>query len=182
MPLVWSEVAGVWRRYCREVLPNGQHGLPSLVDLLDEIDVGLAEGRPFARALCEVHQTDASHAASDGYQDEEWGPFLSRSFLVFAVLRRYIRTLTKAAGKRIHLVRAPDGMPDYGGSVAGAGRPWFQFQCETGRTAMYCPVPSCRRMRLRRQIVVLKTLWDVSSNHRARRLLRMVLDNLSDMV
>jgi hypothetical protein len=48
---------------------------------------------------------------------------------------------------------------------------------DRGAAALFCPVPGKRRERLRKQIVILKTFWDISSTLRGRRLKEMIEDN-----
>ena len=167
MPELWRRVHEVWTRYrLYEVFPDGEIR-PSVKEVVQEIDRGLEEGRPFLRSR---YRTVEPRVHPDGSAYNEQDLHLSRPFLVFTVLRRYIRTITRAMDRdrhlRLHLVRDQDGGPLYGRPTASEP-PWFEFQCETGRTAMYCPSPKARAGRLRKQIAAIKTFWDVSSNLRA---------------
>jgi hypothetical protein len=57
---------------------------------------------------------------------------------------------------------------------------WNTFQADKGSAAMFCPVPDARRERLKKQIVVFKSLWNLSSDLRARRLLDILVNNSID--
>jgi hypothetical protein len=58
---------------------------------------------------------------------------------------------------------------------------WHEFLIDRGAPAMFCCVPSTRRGRLRKQIAILKTFWDISSALRARRLYQIIKDNWSGL-
>jgi hypothetical protein len=181
MPELWRKVREVWVRYRRyEVFPDGENGRPSIEQVVQEIDRGLEEGRPFLRGC---YRTDEPRLRPDGSEFSDQDRYLSRPFLVFAILRRYIRTITRAMDNgrhlRLHLGRDQDGLPMYG-RPAATEPPWFEFQCETGRTPMYSASPRARAQRLRKQIAAIKTFWDVSSNLRARRLYWMFEDNFGE--
>ncbi len=98
-------------------------------------------------------------------------PFVCR--LLYQYIQTIRHTVDKGIHKEIHLRRGVErAVLDYRGRTN-----WYAFQADTGEAAMFCPVPSARRERIRRQIVVLKSLWDVSSELRARRLLDILVSN-----
>ena len=98
---------------------------------------------------------------------------LDPMLLICSMLRRYIGAVRTAEGKDIHLYRDPHtGNVDFGHK-----HNWHEFLIDRGAASMFCPVPTARRWRLRRQISIAKTLWDISSALRARRLAQIMKDN-----
>jgi hypothetical protein len=56
---------------------------------------------------------------------------------------------------------------------------WYEFQIDRGAAQMFCPVPAARAARLRKQISILKTFWDISAYQREKVLKRIIDDNWS---
>jgi hypothetical protein len=54
---------------------------------------------------------------------------------------------------------------------------WWEFQADKGAAALFCCVPEDRSRRIRREIVILKSFWNLASELRARRLLEMLSSN-----
>ena len=76
-----------------------------------------------------------------------------------------------AGFKRPLIFRGPNGV-----EYPINGKEWHDFLIEKGVATMFCPVPYCRRERLKKQIVMIKSFWDISSYHRAKRL-SLILNN-----
>jgi hypothetical protein len=90
-------------------------------------------------------------------------------------LYNYVRHIGEAGDKKVYLSRDRNGRVQYPRSKNG--RTWYQFQIDAGTAAMFSPVPAARADRLRSEVVILKTFWDMSSSLRARRLKEIIRDN-----
>lgn len=189
LPWVWERVNVIVRCYRRHaILPDSLDGLPSPEELLEEVEAGLAEGRPFACSLCRVplekRKARVARAQTEGGR-EDWDEdqedyAIDRLFMVCTLLHYCIRNIRNAEGKHTHLVRQAEGTLGYRvalGAQKSGSRKWFEFQSERGNPAMFCPLPTERRARLGEYVAILKTFWDISSKIRARRLCRMLQDN-----
>ncbi len=131
--------------------------------------LGLESGRPIIRAMCGgLHiQSPECPDKTSTIGNEEAG--LDSLLLVSAVLSTYISRVKMGENLAVHLIRKPD-TKDIDYTLPSGYDKWYDFQFDKSAASMFCPVPSARRERIRRQIVILKTLWDVSSCLRARRL------------
>ncbi len=89
------------------------------------------------------------------------------------ILYQYIQTIRRAIAtqngnkKLIHLRRDKNGKVEY---TKGN---WHEFQADKGRAFLNCCIPHCRRERVKKQITIIKSFWDISSELRARRLLEL---------
>ena len=181
MPGIWSEAMAVCRRYAEASLRSGEEWSyhPNEVDR--QVKNALSEGKPLIRCLYrEGTEPSGDPPRSPAAADAE-GPGLDPLVLISRLLRLYLLGIRSAEGKEVHLKRSGEGMVVYpeqeGGPEQGGG--WYGYQVEQGAAAMFCPVPAFRRERLRKQIVMLKTCWDISTNLRVRRLWVMVQDSWS---
>jgi len=175
MPILWREAVGVFRRFAdRELRVDGRSNF-DMEDIDRDIASAFNRGRPLIRCL---YSRDAvsGEPIGDGGTPEAEGRGLDALTLICRLLYRYLSRLREAEGERVHLRR------DNGGCVwyARGEAKWHEFQIEPGAAAMFCPVPEARRERLRKQIVIMKTCWDIASNLRSRRLWRMIRDNWAD--
>lgn len=142
-------------------------------DVKDAIDNALESGRPFARVKFKIADRDHS--------DEKQGR-LDPFFLMRLLLREYITGLfgvkridTKEAA--LWLVRKSDtGKPDLETLPKGAMR-WHEQLIDRNCNGLFSVDPETRSDYMRRRIVVIKILWDISTNLRARRL-KSMLDRL----
>ena len=94
------------------------------------------------------------------------------------MLRYYFGPAKAVRGKDFHVWRDPCT----GDISFDQKHNWHEFLINKGAAAMFCPVPTARRSRLRRQIAIIKTFWDISASLRGRRLLEIVRDNWPDEV
>ena len=97
-------------------------------------------------------------------------------FLICSCLKEYRPDPkeNKIFDKLIHLPRdVKTRKIDYN---QGKDRRWYEFQIEKGATSMFCPVPTSRRQRLRKQIVLLKTFWGISALQRDQQLHNIIED------
>jgi len=146
--------------------------------LLASIEEGYRSGAPLVRVLYEhpkVHQ-EPNRAKSP----EEHGR-LDSLFLITRVLRAHL-AFSYGPGavdleKELTLVRDPGTgkvlekyEPDFGQTCNGFNR-WLLDRSYNGFVSADLVA---RRERMQRRVVVLKTLWDVSANLRARRLKKLL--------
>jgi len=181
MPAIWSEAIGIYKKYVRDALCYEEDGTYKYNDkeVRDYIEQGLREGRPLIRCLHESigHRTTFR---SDRTHKEDIG--MDALLLVCCLLREYIPSYRKnIRGKAIHLYRSPKERhveyPDEAEHLKARAQRWYEFQLDRGAAEMFCPVPSARCKRLRKQIVMLKTFWDISSGLREGRLWEILCDN-----
>jgi hypothetical protein len=142
-------------------------------EIRDCIEKASSEGRPLIRSLYRSSKGHVNNGSSGDRFKETGVVGLNPLVLICHLLYQYIQVIRTARNKAVHLYRRPnDREVEY-----PKGRPWYEFQIDKDGAAMFCPVPSARRRRLRKQIVVLKTFWDISSNLRERRLWQIISDN-----
>jgi hypothetical protein len=92
--------------------------------------------------------------------------------LVSEIFFQYMKRIKEVKEKEIHLFRDSKGLVQF-----PKGKEWHDSLSEKGVASMFCPVPASRRQRLLRQIVMLKSFWDISSYHRATRLSLILANN-----
>ena len=174
MPEVWAKAIDVYGRFVEQTFGSGG-AYKRVLDAIDkDIETGLEQGRPLMRCLIGEGAIWGSQAHRPPLGAE--GPGLDPLALVCRILYHYAAPIGGTKGKRPHLHRSfRSGEVDYPTAerrdmkVADC-RKWNDFQMFQGAAAMFCPVPKARRWRLRRQIAILKTCWDISANFRTRRL------------
>jgi len=161
LPELWQTALCYYRRFATDAYP--ERNRPEMMeDIQETIEAAFAQGRPIIRAL----QHERFRRAAER-------PGVDSLLLVGGMLHAYLARISEAEGKRLHLYRQPrTGDVDF-----SVGTNWHDFLIDRGAAAMFCPVPKARRERLQRQIVVLKTFWDISSALRARRLWEILDDN-----
>jgi hypothetical protein len=156
MPYIWSEAIKIYKNFMEKAFEKGDSSNESHYSIIEGYMEGLSEGKPMIWGLYGI----------------DWDPL----FLICRVLHNYLKKLSGVKDKELHLCRAfPDRKISY-----KKGK-WFEFQIDRGAAAMFCPVPSGRRDRLKKQIAILKTFWDISSNVRKRRLLSIIQDNWPEL-
>lgn len=80
--------------------------------------------------------------------------------------------------KNIHLYRNPETKKvEY--PYENQSKPWYEFQVDRGSASMFCPVPVLRSDRLKRQIVLFKTFWDIAAYQRTI-ILKKILSEISE--
>jgi hypothetical protein len=176
IPILYSKAAAVYRKTVEGTFPaNDRVALSKTVaDIEAQIEVGLREGHPL---IWGGFTTEAK--SRGGEQQEAWvernlsGVAIDPLQFVCKILRLYIGTVKRAKGKNIHLMR---GGRKAKLSYEGQG-PLWDFQADKGAADLFSCVPAARRGRLLKQIVVIKSFWDLASEFRARRLLDMLLSN-----
>ena len=179
MPLLCSKVNTVVDRYRRHSVLPGVAAYPHVASseaITRHIKSSLDTGTPIERlGLGQPGgPVPAITERELGGAEEPPDECLDPLYLFSELLHEYIGTITKSEGLRVHLVRTPPrGKISYDRE---GGPRWHSFLYDQGVTPMHCPVPNERRKRLLRQVVVVKTLWDISSSFRARRLRELLVD------
>lgn len=179
LPKLWQEALRLHRCYSRtaflsETASAAQESASSsptpaqvaeyeakLDHLNNVVQEAMREGRAVLRMACPAEYQTGEDQALDPMS------------LICAMLRAYIGEIANATGKDIHLPRDPTSRD----ICFGQNRNWHEFLIDRGSPAMFCPVPTARRARLRRHIAIVKTFWDISSGLRARRLAEIIRDN-----
>ena len=94
------------------------------------------------------------------------------SQLLYAHAKFCYQPLDPAAG--VHLPRREDtGAVDFASAQPPGGR-WNVFQLDATHGALFCVDPVVRRARVRLEVTLLKSLWDVSTHIRAERLAHLI--------
>jgi hypothetical protein len=163
---IWEHAIQVFRKYYQKELKCNENSPDRQKEIYPIIDQAFLEGRPLIRCLYPLNSAENKNSDTDA---DGFNPLA----LGCAMLCRYITRLENATDKEVHLRRNFEN-----GEIlySSAKRPWFSFQVERGVAAMFTPVPSERSNRLKREIVILKTFWDIAANLRARRLHEIVSD------
>lgn len=77
----------------------------------------------------------------------------------------------------VHLYRRPDnGAVSFDGPVGRRGR-WGRFQLDGAYSGLFCADPHARSVRMRQQVAIHKTFWDISAHLRLERL-NLILETL----
>lgn len=94
--------------------------------------------------------------------------------LLCELLRKYFEFCYDGSeGRSFHLQRNitgenPTGEVDY--SLNGSAKQWHRFQLDTAYGKLFCADVNVRRNRVLREIVIMKSLWGISTKLRSRRL------------
>jgi len=141
--------------------------------LQDHIDQSFRLGRPILRCRLKAAQVDDNPELGKEPRD----PFLDTTFVVCRMLQQYIRNIKTSFNRRVVLHRDPkSGVISY---PRDSGQdPWWEYQSDLGTTPLFCPVPTSRRRRTLKQIVIKKTFRDIASTLHSRRFYRLVWDTL----
>jgi len=181
MPGLWAEAIGIYNSYVRDALchKNGAFRY-DLQESRRQVRLAMEEGRPVQRYLCEDLKGLMRSLSEDKNIDiSEIG--LDPLDLLCNLFYEYAQDPKETEGKVIHLFRsAKSSNVRFRKSETHFKREselWSDFLCDKGATAAFCPVPSSRRKRLKKQIVMLKTLWDIESAFKSRRLSDIISDN-----
>ncbi len=177
MPVLWADVIKIYVEYLEDT-SDGTYKHPSQ-KLENDILTSLKDGTPLIRFFYPNPQQQSKLAKFSGNPTEyiELDPLL----VICKFLKLNLPARDEWKGKAIHLYRSgkgrkvdyPEELPFY----KTKNQPWYEFQIDKGLAAMFCPVPFARRERLKKQIVILKQFWDISSCLRARRLVEIIHDN-----
>ena len=173
-PLIAKHMGSIWQ----DVMRLYRHFLDTAGCFRDEMrktaKERLEKGEPIIRTLMRIpsgRKSRGRDAEICGPPEED--PGTDTLGLICCLLYEYMLPFKTAGCCSMHLRRAGQKRtPHY----PDTGKRWFEFQVDRGFTPLFCPVPSVRRERLRKQIVLLKTFWDISSELRGRRL-RAILDD-----
>lgn len=157
MPYLWVRARGIFKLAVQHKRGPAIHSqFPEKVRKL--VREALEQGMPISRAWHFPEVNKAPTGQEPGYD------VLALSSLV---LHEYLSPMNACSNHQVGLRRTG---PHRDVDFERGDLPWFEVQVDRGSSAFFCPVPSARRERLRREIVVLKTFWDIASSLRARRL------------
>ena len=172
---IWDEVSRIHKRTCLgdesiDVLPLD----PILADMGDSdgqdpegliymIRRGIEKGRPLVRVLY--------NDPRPGRDTKEHGR-LDAFFLIRHLLRLHIRRLFAKVDTRTYamcLPRTMDGTPDPTSLPKGKEQ-WNRQLLDRNFNGLVAADPKTRGKYMLDRIVIIKTLWDISTNLRARRM------------
>ncbi|HUW81402.1 MAG TPA: hypothetical protein VMZ31_01250 [Phycisphaerae bacterium] len=175
MPQIWACAMRIYRQFLSPVAAmdssKGAHGSDVVRARVKD---ALKTGKPIIRSLYDAHMAERAGRQGAQATSGECGDSLAPFFLMCKMIQEYVNPLKGMADHSVHLCRRTE---DARVVYPKSDRPWFQYQIERGAAALFCPVPSVRRDRLKREIVVLKSFWDISSHLRARQLHEIITDN-----
>jgi hypothetical protein len=163
---LWKYAVQIYKGFARDAFPwNAEGGRDTLNEA---ILASLEEGQACVEAAFD-RRYRRSH--KEALPDEGLDPMT----VVCQLLCAYIRTCYAAddlfdSAHGIHLLRSPDGEVCYQKDSPDGRQGWNPFQLDHSNPRHFCSDPEWRSDRLRREIVVLKQLWDLSTLLRARRL------------
>lgn len=157
MPSIWSETIKIYNDFMKDAF-KGSDCYAKYSSVIANDIKELSNGRPMIRSL--------------------YGEELDSLLLICSILHHYLKKLDDTNDCEIHLCREPVTNEVI---YPKREKPWFEFQIDRGLPAMFCAVPQARRRRLRSQIAILKTFWDISSNLRMRRLRDIIIDNWPEL-
>ncbi len=175
MSLLWNEARTIYHDHRDSAVvprPGQAVSLATEEQIAEAVRSGLEYGRPFLR--CGFRKPDDKRRRKNPVIDST-DIHLDSLYSVACMLREYIRTIVQSKGRIVHLYRNPkeNGQVEYP-KVPPYKSPnqtdWHEFQMDPGMASLFCPVPTARRLRLKKQIALLKSFWSISSTLRARRL------------
>jgi hypothetical protein len=167
MPKIWSDTTDIFTHYLNSLIADTDTKYEQVnKEVADMVREGLSKGAPLIRSKYLSAMTEDEGVLRE---NEELDPL----FLICKLLYSCMSRIKEAKNKEVHLCREHK---DKCAKFPKKDKKWHDFLVEQGAAAMFCSVPESRRERLRQQIVVLKSLWDISSSLRARRL-ELILSN-----
>lgn len=155
-----DDVQAIYCDICQNKLDPSSEDAESL---RTQIKTGLKKGRPLVRMELED--------ARPGRDSEESG-HLDALYLVRQLLRQHIFNLFGNIDTQKYtacLVRGIDGRPDP--EAAPKGKNWNKQCLDKPFNGLVAADPFTRGQYMRERIVLIKSLWDISTNLRARRML-----------
>jgi hypothetical protein len=180
VPTVYAEAIQVYKTFKQKTESKMEKQYDHRRQFQADVAEAFSKGRPLVRNL---YRNPRFYVASI-LRDEERIPSedsgIDALALLCEVMHQYMayRHEQWNLRRRIHLYRDPvTGMVDYNHREKGLPSAWNTWQIDRGLNSLFSPDPKSRRDRLRRQIVILKTCWDMASNLKARRLRDMIKDN-----
>lgn len=187
MPVLWSEAIRIYKRYTDDFIDYNKISYDYYDEEVNKIvDKSLADGKPIAQSHY-YPDSDNSTSSNEQSSDVDICVGVDPLMLVCKLLYQYMPPFTyEDIGKKaIHLYRTPtERRVDYPEEVQYLKKKeqqWDEFQIDRGAPSLFCPVPSARRKRLLKQIVIIKSFWGISSSMRLRRLEEILSDNWPEL-
>ena len=142
---------------------NDKSGIGTCTELDEQINEGVEHGVPLVRVQYRGNDGD-KHAPEDKR--------LYALYLISRLLKKYISNLYPNIDTdefRVYLGRGTNGNPDAFAFEGGKKKKWNNRLLDRNFNGIVAADPWTRRKSMRNRIAVIKTLWDVSTNLRARR-------------
>lgn len=170
--MLWEAAAQIYRSFSNASYP---WHLPEGRSMLSEaIRECLDQGESGVERVFESKFSSTSEESSD----------IDNLSLVCQMIGEYVRFCygELSSDDWIHLYRNESGVVDYlrGEKRSESERSlrWNPMQLDRGYPHLYCCDPIVRKDRLKREIVILKSLWNMSTRLRARRLSQILCEVL----
>ena len=181
--IVWKTATRVHRSFGTHAAPAVSHVFAHEGPIRAAIEFGLRNGVPIVRSRYRNPRFFDKQFWTEPDDPNPEHSGLDALWLVCEIMHQYIACRHKwDTERRIHLYRAPaTGVVSYSVTQVGMPEKWNVWQVDRGLDALFSPDPAARRERLHMQIVILKTLWDISTSFRARRLWRILSTQWPDL-
>jgi len=167
---IWEDVKRIFEIVTENEYPSDKDksGSETCTDLDDQISEGIKHGMPLVRV---------QYRGKDGDKDAPEDKRLYALYLVSRLLKKYISNLYANIDTekfRVYLGRKTNGSPDALAFEEGK-KNWNIRLLDRNFNGIVAADPWTRRKSMRNRIAIIKTLWDISTNFRARRLKDMLL-------
>ena len=163
---IWEDVRKIYAIVSKETYPdvNDIKQNKNKSGLIDQIKQGLDTGRPLVRVKYKKRKSGKS---SEGER-------LDSMLLITQLLRNYLGLLIGDVNTKeydMYLQRGTNGKPD------PRGKKYYRRALDRNFNGIVAVDPEVRKQSLRSRIVIIKTLWDISTTFRARRM-KSILESM----
>jgi hypothetical protein len=172
---LWSTLKEIILKYYEDstVLSTGDSATQEFVE--QQIKTAFKDGTPLVRSKIDMRLIrTAEQLNSEG---QSYDSYLNVQCLISELLRLYVTPISDAAEGQRKVVAVRESAPGFEkkkGQVFFAKlkgkEKWHELLIDRGTVPLFCPVPSERKKRTRKQIVIRKTLRDIASALQSRRL------------
>jgi hypothetical protein len=159
---IWEDVREIYSLVAEETYPPGDAAANMVAK---EIGRAISVGRPIVRVK---YVSEESH---DVPEAKRLGPL----FIVSTLLREYISVLyadIDTASGVVYLPRGTNGKPD--AECLWPSEGWNCAVLDRNFNGIVCASPQKRKESMQIRIAIIKTLWDISTTLRARRMKDML--------
>jgi len=156
---MWEDVKEVHRIVTDETYPKGHE---TTEQLISQINKGFDEGRPVVRVKFKVNNGEELVG-----EEKRLDPL----FIVSSLLRRHIETLygdINTANNVVYLRRRTNGQPNL--QCLRPNEAWNRRLLDRNFNGIAAADPTTREKSMKNRIAMVKTLWDISTTLRARRM------------
>ncbi len=165
---LWSFAMEVFGQYYNDACTSSISSGDLAAEIRDVVRDCLQNGYPLIRCRVRVRPSGRPDDTDDP-DDAGIDPLL----LSCVMLGEYLVRIQSARGKDLHLHR----LPETGKACFAHQRKWNEFLVDRSEPSMYCCIPFEHGQRVKRQVALLKTFWDIAANLRGRRLNEAMQDN-----